>query len=46
MAVRLQRKVRKNKVKAAKRKADLKRLTFLPTIKRINPDTIRKSFTK
>ena len=46
MPVRLQRKVRKNKARAAKRKADVKRLTFMPVIKRVDIESIRQSFEK
>jgi len=46
MAVRLQRKARKNKIKAAQRKAAIKRLMFVPVIKCLNVAAIRKSFTE
>lgn len=44
MAVRLQRKARKNKIKAAQRKASIKRLMFTPVIKCLDVEAIRKSF--
>ncbi|CDG49410.1 hypothetical protein [Cardinium endosymbiont of Bemisia tabaci] len=44
MAVRLQRKARKNKIKAAQRKAAIKRLMFVPVIKCLDVAAIRKSF--
>lgn len=46
MPVRLQRKVRKNKARAAKRKADVKRLMFVPVIKRVDVESMRQSFEK
>lgn len=44
MPVRLQRKARKNKIKAAQRKAAIKRLMFMPVIKCLDVAAIRKSF--
>ncbi|WP_419241731.1 hypothetical protein [Cardinium endosymbiont of Nabis limbatus] len=45
MPVRLQRKARRNKIKAAQRKASIKRLMFMPAIKCIDVEAMRKSFT-
>lgn len=44
MPVRLQRKARRNKIKAAQRKASIKRLMFMPVIKCLDAEAIRKSF--
>ncbi len=44
MPVRLQRKARKNKIRAAQRKATIKRLMFVPVIKCIDVEEMRKSF--
>lgn len=44
MPVRLQRKARKNKIRAAQRKATIKRLMFVPVIKCLDAAEIRKSF--
>ncbi|MGI2261765.1 hypothetical protein ACRRVA_00330 [Candidatus Cardinium hertigii] len=46
MPVRLQRKARKNKIKAAQRKAAIKRLMFVPVIKCLDVAAIRKNFTE
>ncbi len=45
MPVRLQRKARKNKIKAAQRKAAIKRLMFTPVVKCVDVEEIRKSFS-
>ncbi|MDD9139972.1 MAG: hypothetical protein NQ127_03560 [Candidatus Cardinium sp.] len=44
MPVRLQRKARKNKVRAAQRKAAIKRLMFKPVIKCVDIEAMRQSF--
>ena len=44
MPVRLQRKARKNKVRAAQRKAVIKRLTFMPVIKCVDVEAMRQDF--
>ncbi|UWW97406.1 MAG: hypothetical protein NMK33_02470 [Candidatus Cardinium sp.] len=44
MPVRLQRKARKNKIKAAQRKVAIKRLMFMPVIKCLDVEAMRKSF--
>ncbi|MBX9889868.1 MAG: hypothetical protein K2X94_01170 [Amoebophilaceae bacterium] len=44
MPVRLQRKARKNKVRAAQRKSAIKRLMFLPAIKCLDAEAIKKGF--
>jgi len=46
MPVRLQRKVQKNKIRAAQKKHTLKRLMFAPVIKCIDVEEIRRSFVK
>lgn len=43
MPVRLQRKVRKKRVRAAKRRATLKRLLFMPVIQSIEVESADKS---
>jgi hypothetical protein len=45
MPVRLQRKARKNKIRAEQRKAAIKRLMFIPVIKCLDVEKIRKSFS-
>ena len=42
MGVRLQRKARRNKVKATQRKATIKRLLSVPVIKHVDIDTLKK----
>jgi hypothetical protein len=44
MPVRLQRKARKNKIRAGQRKAAIKRLLFMPVIKCVDIEEMRKSF--
>ncbi|AXI24105.1 hypothetical protein CE557_271 [Cardinium endosymbiont of Sogatella furcifera] len=45
MPLRLQRKARRNKTKAAQRKASIKRLMFIPVIKCLDVEAIRQSFS-
>ncbi|TDG95666.1 hypothetical protein [Cardinium endosymbiont of Culicoides punctatus] len=46
MPVRLQRKARKNRVRAAQRKAAIKRLMFMPLIKRVDVESMRNDFAE
>ena len=46
MAVRLQRKARRNKVKAAQRTATIKKLLAIPVIKAVSIEEIKKTFTQ
>lgn len=46
MPVRLQRKARKKKIKAAKRRATMKQLMFTPVIRCVDEGVMRENFSK
>ena len=46
MGVRLQRKARRNKVKATQRKSTIKRLLSIPVIKRVDIDILKKNLAE